>query len=98
MCRNGPRKENGQKNTVTKETKNERNIKDQNTKTTGADNLVHRTGQDNTYAQLERWNAETARRKDTTKKCADFQGKYNTSTKHHHQQKKIIGTTTKFKA
>ena len=68
MCRNGPRKENGQKNPVTKETKNERNIKDQNTKTTGADNVVHRTGQDNTYAQLERWNGEIARRKDTTKK------------------------------
>ena len=35
MCRNSPRKENDQKNPITKETKNERNIKDQNTETTG---------------------------------------------------------------
>ena len=50
---NDPRKENGQKNPVTKEIKNDRNIKCKHTETTDADNAEHPTGQDNIYAQLE---------------------------------------------
>ena len=51
--RKGPRKEHGQKNPVTKEINNDRNIKSKNSETTDADNAEHLTGQDSTYAQLE---------------------------------------------
>ena len=74
---NDPRKENGLKNPVTKEIKNDRNIKCKHTETTDADNAEHPTGQDNIYAQLEQQNSETVKRKETTKKCADSQRKYN---------------------
>ena len=49
-----PRKKIGQRRPVTTKTNNDRSIKNQDTKITGADNAEHLTGPDNTYAQPNR--------------------------------------------
>ena len=54
MYRKGPKRENGQKSPVTQGNRNDRNIRNKNTKITGADSAEHLTGQDNTFAQPER--------------------------------------------
>ena len=65
--------------------KNDRSIKNQDTKITGADNAEHLTGPDNTYAQPNRYIAEIAKRGGFMKKCVDFQKEYNMWIKYHHQ-------------
>ena len=54
MYRKGPKRVNGQKNSVRKGTRNDRNIRNNNTKVNGVNSAEHLIGQDNTFAQPER--------------------------------------------
>ena len=93
----GLKKEDGQRNPVTKETKNDRSTRNKDTKTTGVDNAEHLIGQDNIYAQQELWNAATVEKKATTKKCEDSRRRTNTWIKLHLQSRKTTGITTKYR-
>ena len=71
MYKNGhKKKENGQKNSIMREIKEDRTTTKKNTKITIADNAEHQTGQDNIYVPQRPLNAEIVRRGDITKRCA----------------------------
>ena len=96
LYKNGHRRENGQKNPVTKETKEDQTTTKKDIKTTVVDNAEHRTGPDNIHAPQNPWSEEIARREDTTKRGVVFSKEYNMWIEQHHQQK-ITETTTKSK-
>ena len=96
MCRNDHTKENGQTKPIKISRKNDRKIKNINKEITGADNVAHQTGQDNTWARRKWQNAEIVK-EDITRKCADPRKESNTSKKQLHQQKKTTGITTESK-
>ena len=95
MYKNGHKKESGQKDPCTKETKEDRTITKNDTKTTDADNAEHQTGLDNIFVPQNRWSVETARKGATMRRCAAFPEECNIWRKQHHQRKKTTGTTTK---
>ena len=65
---------------------------------TVVDNVEHRAGPDNTYAQQKQLIAETEKRRETTRKLVDYQEDCNTWNNCHHQQTKTTGIMIKFKA
>ena len=71
MYRNDRTNENARRVPIKTEQKEDRKTQDTNNAITVADNVVHRTGRDNIIVRQKQLNTETAKGKDTTRKCAE---------------------------
>ena len=74
----------------------DRNTKNKSQKITDVHNAEHQIGQDNISAQQNQQNVENVKEA-TAERSADQWDEYNTLTKQHLRQKKIIGIMIEFR-